>query len=84
MSEARTGERARETRETRIAVSVNLDGGGEAAIVTGVGFYDHLLSSLAHHSLIDIEINATLGTRSDKTVVEPEGSSFYLTLQYNF
>ena len=45
-------------RETRIAVSVDLDGSGEAAIATGVGFYDHLLSSLAHHSLIDIEINA--------------------------
>ena len=32
----------------------------------------------------DIEINATAGTRSDKTVVEPEGAAFYLTLQYNF
>jgi imidazoleglycerol-phosphate dehydratase len=39
-------------------VSVDLDGSGEAAIATGVGFYDHLLSALAHHSLIDIEIKA--------------------------
>jgi len=58
MSEVRTGERIRETRETRIAVSVNLDGTGEATVATGIGFYDHLLSSLAHHSLIDIEIKA--------------------------
>jgi len=58
MSESRRGERVRETRETRIAVSVDLDGSGEATIATGVGFYDHLLSSLAHHSLIDIEIKA--------------------------
>jgi len=58
MSESRRGERVRETKETRIAVSVDLDGSGEAAIATGVGFYDHLLSSLAHHSLIDIEIKA--------------------------
>ena len=58
MSEHRRGERVRETRETRIAVSVDLDGTGEAAIATGVGFYDHLLGSLAHHSLIDIEIQA--------------------------
>ena len=65
MSEARTGERVRETKETRIAVSVNLDGSGEAAIVTGVGFYDHLLSSLAHHSLIDVEINAVGDTEID-------------------
>ena len=58
MSEVRTGERIRETRETRIVVSVNLDGTGEATVATGIGFYDHLLSSLAHHSLIDIEIKA--------------------------
>jgi imidazoleglycerol-phosphate dehydratase len=58
MSDPRRGERIRETKETRITVSVDLDGSGEAAIATGVGFYDHLLSSLAHHSLIDIEIKA--------------------------
>ena len=58
MSEARTGERIRETKETRIVVSVDLDGTGVATVATGVGFYDHLLSSLAHHSLIDIEIKA--------------------------
>jgi imidazoleglycerol-phosphate dehydratase len=58
MSSHRRAERVRETRETRIAVSVDLDGTGEATIATGVGFYDHLLGSLAHHSLIDIELNA--------------------------
>ena len=65
MSEHRRGERIRETRETRIAVNVDLDGTGEAAITTGVGFYDHLLSSLAHHSLIDIEIDAVGDTEID-------------------
>lgn len=59
MSENRRAERVRETKETRIAVSVDLDGDGTAAVSTGVGFYDHLLTSLAHHSLIDIEIAAT-------------------------
>ena len=58
MSQKRRAQRVRETRETRIAVSVNLDGTGEATVATGIGFYDHLLSSLAHHSLIDIEIKA--------------------------
>jgi imidazoleglycerol-phosphate dehydratase len=58
MSQARRAEQVRETAETRIAVSVDLDGRGLAAIATGVGFYDHLLTSLAHHSLIDIEITA--------------------------
>jgi imidazoleglycerol-phosphate dehydratase len=58
VSQSRQGERVRETKETRIAVSVDLDGTGAAAIATGVGFYDHLLTSLATHSLIDIEVNA--------------------------
>ena len=40
------------------ASRVDLDGIGQADIATGVGFYDHLLTSLAHHSLIDIEIEA--------------------------
>jgi len=58
-----TGARAvtlrRRTRETDITVRVALDGSGTAAISTGVGFYDHLLTSLAHHSLIDLQVQAT-------------------------
>ncbi len=49
----------RQTRETDITVRVAVDGQGTAEIATGIGFYDHLLSSLAHHSLIDIRIEAT-------------------------
>jgi imidazoleglycerol-phosphate dehydratase len=49
----------RRTRETDVTVHLALDGSGKATIATGVGFYDHLLSSLAHHSLIDIAIEAT-------------------------
>ena len=56
----RRAERLRETREaTALRVSLDLDGSGEARIGTGVGgLYDHLLSSLAHHSLIHLEIEA--------------------------
>jgi imidazoleglycerol-phosphate dehydratase len=49
----------RRTRETDVTVRVAIDGRGEASISTGVGFYDHLLSSLAHHSLIDLRVEAT-------------------------
>ncbi len=49
----------RVTRETDVQVVVDLDGTGVADIQTGVGFYDHLLGSLAHHGLIDLEIRAT-------------------------
>ena len=59
--EERDGRRVtvrRSTRETEISLTLDLDGSGVTAISTGVGFYDHLLSSLAHHGLFDLEIAA--------------------------
>lgn len=56
---SRRGEQTRQTRETSIRVAVDLDGTGEAAVATGVGFLDHMLELLAGHSLIDLEIQAT-------------------------
>ena len=49
----------RQTRETDVTVTLELDGSGTAIIATGVGFYDHLLTSLTHHGLFDLEIRAT-------------------------
>jgi len=49
---------SRSTRETTISVSLDLDGSGQATIETGVGFYDHLIGSLAHHGLFDVVIRA--------------------------
>ena len=58
-STSRVSALRRRTRETDVTVRVALDGTGEAAVSTGIGFYDHLLSSLAHHALIDLRIEAT-------------------------
>lgn len=52
----RVGEYSRETKETRIDVSVNLDGHGAVEIGTGVMFFNHLIKSLAVHSQIDIKV----------------------------
>jgi len=50
---------ARRTRETEIEITLDLDGSGRAAVATGIGFFDHLLTSLAHHGLFDLEIRAS-------------------------
>lgn len=50
---------ARTTRETAITLTLDLDGSGTATVSTGVGFYDHLLTSFAHHGLFDLAIEAT-------------------------
>lgn len=54
----RTATIERKTRETQIRVTVNLDGGGEYSVSTGIGFLDHMLEQLSRHSLIDLEVEA--------------------------
>ena len=48
----------RATRETRIAVSVDLDGCGRAELATGVPFLDHMLDQVARHGMIDLTVDA--------------------------
>lgn len=49
----------RPTAETSITLSLDLDGSGKADVATGVGFFDHMLTLLARHSLIDLSVQAT-------------------------
>lgn len=53
---SRRAEITRGTRETKVEVSLDLDGSGVADVATGVGFFDHLLASLAHHALFDLTV----------------------------
>ena len=56
---ARTATVSRKTAETQINLTVDLDGSGRAEIATGLGFFDHMLTLLAGHSLFDLTISCT-------------------------
>lgn len=53
---SRIGECKRNTNETQIEITLNLDGKGEANIDTGIGFFDHMLNSFARHGFFDLDV----------------------------
>src|SRR5437764_13150656 len=57
-SRERTATVRRQTGETRIELTLALDGEGKADVATGVGFFDHMLTLLARHGLIDLTVKA--------------------------
>jgi len=66
----RAADKSRETKETQIRLSLELDGSGAGARATGVGFLDHMLDLLARHGRLDLDVHATgdLQTGSHHTV----------------
>ena len=54
----RTSTIRRDTKETRISLSLNLDGSGEGIVDTGIGFLNHMLDLLKRHALIDLTVSA--------------------------
>ena len=55
----------RTTGESSVVVEVDLDGSGRSTVSTGVGFFDHMLASLAKHALLDLTVEATGDTHVD-------------------
>jgi imidazoleglycerol-phosphate dehydratase len=56
----------RRTNETNVSLTLRIDGTGAAAVSTGIGFFDHLLTAFAHHGLFDLEVT----TRGDLEIDE--------------
>ncbi|HQR50934.1 MAG TPA: imidazoleglycerol-phosphate dehydratase HisB [Methylophilaceae bacterium] len=54
----RTAQITRNTLETKITASINLDGSGKAELASGIGFLDHMLDQIARHGLLDIGVAA--------------------------
>lgn len=65
MTAKREATATRKTAESDVTVTINLDGTGQHKIDTGVPFYDHMLTALSRHSLIDMEITAVGDTHID-------------------
>ena len=61
----RKAEVQRNTRETKISCSINLDGSGISKISTGIGFFDHMLELFVHHSLVDMTLTTIGDTNVD-------------------
>ena len=53
----RTATVERETGETKIKITIDLDGTGKAEVDTGIGFFDHMLNSFARHGLFDLQVS---------------------------
>ncbi len=55
----------RNTKETQISCTINLDGTGQSNISTGIGFFDHMLEIFVHHSLVDMDLKTVGDTNVD-------------------
>ena len=62
---SRTAVVDRETKESKVHVEVDIDGSGRADVSTGVGFYDHMLTSFARHALVDLVAHTSGDTHID-------------------
>ena len=61
----RTAKANRKTKETNISCEINIDGTGQNEVSTSIGFFDHMLEILSHHSLTDLKLKAEGDTHVD-------------------
>ena len=66
---------SRKTNETDLTVTVVLDGTGKSDVATGIGFLDHMLDQIARHSLIDMQVKASIGEQKIPSTPAPASSA---------
>ena len=72
---------SRTTKETNIAITLNLDGSGKADIFTGIGFFDHMLNGFSRHGLFDLtcQVKGDLEVDCVRRRVRINGEDIHLT-----
>ena len=60
----------RETKETSVSVSLNLDGSGKTSVDTGISFLDHLITSFGKHAMLDLTVNAKSKDKIEHHLIE--------------
>ena len=60
----------RETKETNVSVSLNLDGSGKTSVDTGISFLDHLIMSFGKHAMLDLAVNAKSKDKIEHHLIE--------------
>lgn len=77
---ARTSKIKRETKETSISVSVNIDGSGKTSIGTGVDFFDHLIGSFGKHAMLDLTVKSKSNDNIVHHLIEDTGIAIGMAL----
>ena len=60
----------RETKETSVSVSLDLDGSGKTSVTTGISFLDHLITSFGKHAMLDLAVNAKSKDKIEHHLIE--------------
>ena len=70
----------RETKETSVSVSLNLDGSGETSIDTGISFLDHLITSFGKHAMLDLAVKAKSKDKIEHHLIEDTAVAIGLSI----
>ncbi len=77
---ARKSSIKRETKETSVSVQTNLDGSGKISVKTGIDFFDHLITSFAKHSMLDLTVKAKSNDNILHHLIEDVGIAIGATM----